>query len=104
MKLFAIIERLQCELAIVQESADSCSSIVSDYEALLTNMHRLQGEIFALANSKDETIELDRKEINLLKRKAKMLHRKAIATGVLVPVAAAGAGVVITFLVLKFYR
>jgi len=104
VKLMLLVEQLQGELAIARTQLDSCDELLQSYEYLLERCNDIYANYDALVAEKNRYIGLDAQEIKLLKRQAKLLRVKLIATGVALPVAAGGAGVAITFLVITFKR
>lgn len=104
VKLMLLIEQLQGELAIARTQIDSCDELIQSYEFLLERCNDIYANYDALVAEKNRYIGLDAQEIKLLKQRAKLLRVKLIATGVAVPVAAGGAGVVLTYLILTFKK
>lgn len=104
VKLFLLVEKLQSELAVARTQIDSCDELVQSYEYLLERCNTIYESYDALVAEKDHYIGLDDKEIKLLKRQAKLLRIKLIATGVALPVAGAGAAAGITFLVMTLSK
>lgn len=93
-----LTEQLRDELAISRTQIDSCDELTQSYEYLLEKCNDVYQNYDALVAEKNNYIGLDAKEIKLLKKQIRLLRTKLIATGVLVPVAAGGAAIGLTYL------
>jgi hypothetical protein len=95
---------MEGELSILKANVDSCDNLIADYKYELSKCRNIYATYDKLLQEKNVVIDLDGQEIKLMKREARILKTKLIATGIALPLAAGGSGVVFTFLVMSLKK
>lgn len=101
VKLFVLIDKLQADIAVLQQQSSGCDTLILEYQVLLARLQKQLQRYELLSKTKTEIIDLKDEKIGLLEHETKLLHRKAILSGVLGTAGAGGAAILVTFLILR---